>query len=124
MNPSTLGAHCANPQPHHTAEGNAHDAIHPLDSAPLPQRRPWAILSTRAVIAVYLSAIAASGSTWIYAEKATLVPVTRSNWILLLVVLWSALFVAYVGAAVVFMICTDASAEQRGGPEADAHRNP
>lgn len=122
MNTSTLGAHCANPQPHLTAEGSAHDAILPLDSAPLPQRRPWAILSARSFLAVFMSATAACGSTWIYADNATRVPVTRAEWIFLLVVLWLALFVTYMAVALVIMVCTDASAESEGGPDADSAR--
>ena len=122
MNTSTLGAHCANPQPHHTAEGSAHDAIHPLDSAPLPQRRPWAILSARSILAVFMSATAACGSTWIYAENATRVPVTRAEWIFVLLALWIALFVAYMAFALVVIVCTDARAESNGGPDADSAR--
>lgn len=122
MNTPTLGAHCANPQPNHTAEGSAHDAIHPLDSAPLPQRRPWAILSARAIFGIWMPAIAACASTWIYADSARSVPFPFSKWLLTLAFLWSVLFVAYVMAAVLIMVCIDARAESAGGPDADSTR--
>jgi hypothetical protein len=120
---ASLGGDSAKPQPDLTAGANAHDALHPLESAPLPQRRPWALLSTRAILTVCLSATAAAGSTWIYADNATRVPVTRGEWIFVLAVVWIALFVAYMAVAVLLIVFSDASAEQRGGPEADAHRN-
>ena len=122
MNTPTLGAHCANPQPNHTAEGSAHDAIHPLDSAPLPQRRPWAILSGRAALAVWMSAVAATVSILIYADLASRGASTLAQWIVWLGVVWLVLFAGYLIAAVIIVICTDASAEANGGPDADSAR--
>ena len=122
MNPSTLGAHCAKPQPNHTAEVPAHDAIHPLDSAPLPQRWPWALLSARAIFGLWMPAIAACASTWIYADTASSVPFPLNKWLITLAFLWSVLFVAYVAAAILIMVCIDARAESIGGPDADSSR--
>jgi len=119
---ATLGGDSANSQPAPTTESNAHDACQPLAPAPLPQRRPWALPSTRSIILGLISITFGLAMAHNYTETAEFIPVSR--------IAYQAL-VALVGVCVTTTIATvfaflclidDAFEEGSNSPEADARR--
>lgn len=115
-----LGGSTANPQPDLTAGANAHESLHPLESAPLQQRRPWALPSLRTIAVLFVAVLCALAMQWHWLQRVPLFPVNRVIWHIVCAIIYASNFslVALIGGGVVIYL--DLRAEQRGGAEADS----